>query len=391
MEGWGYMKILFIEWDSFGKEDIKEAFYMEGHELILFPVSMEEDLDDAPELEGRLSAVLHQETPAIVFSINYFPAISNTCNREGIRYISWVYDAPYVRLYSQTVLNPCNCVYVFDRELCMEFRNAGVETVCYLPLAVNTERLDAMSIPADTPDFQYDVSFVGSFYVEKNDYYDQMVSVLPDFAKGYLDAIIAAQMKIQGYDFIEDVLGPVINDLYKAFPLDPDPRGMESREYLYAQYVVDRRITTLERIDLLNAVAKRHNIDVFTYIKDFTMPNMRNHGRVDYFNEMPLVFRQSRINLNISRRGIKSGIPLRAFDIMGSGGFLLSNFQADFLDFFVPGEDFMYYESKEDFLEKNDYFLFHEEERQVIAKNGHDKVAAKHTYRHRVREMLSAL
>ena len=95
--------------------------------------------------------------------------------------------------------------------------------------------------------------------------------------------------------------------------------------------------------------------------------------------------------MNISRRGIKSGIPLRAFDIMGSGGFLLSNFQADFLDFFVPGEDFMYYESKEDFLEKIDYFLFHEEERQVIAKNGHDKVAAKHTYRHRVREMLSAL
>lgn len=383
------MKVLFVEWDSFGKEDMKEAFCAEGHELILFPVSMEEDLDDAPELEGRLAAVLHQEVPAIVFSINYFPAISNTCSREGIRYISWIYDAPYVRLYSQTILNPCNQVYVFDKELCMEFRNAGVDTVYYLPLAVNTERLDDMPIPAGTSDFLYDVSFVGSFYVEKNDYYDQMVSSLPDFAKGYLDAIIAAQMKIQGYDFIEDVLGPVINDLYRAFPLDPDPRGMESREYLYAQYVIDRRITALERIDLLNAAAKKHRIDIFTYIKDFTMPNMCNHGRVDYFREMPLVFKQSRVNLNISRRGIKSGIPLRAFDIMGSGGFLLSNFQADFLDYFVPGEDFVYYESKEDFLQKVDYYLAHEDERQAIAMNGHRKTVAEHTYRHRVREILS--
>ena len=75
--------------------------------------------------------------------------------------------------------------------------------------------------------------------------------------------------------------------------------------------------------------------------------------------------------------------------IMGSGGFLLSNFQADFLDYFVPEEDFVFYESREDLLRKTDYYLNHEEERQAIARNGHDKVAAGHTYRHRVREMLA--
>lgn len=389
------MKILFIEWESLGKEDIKEAFRAEGHELIDFPVPIEGELDDAPGLEQKLCSVLHQEIPGSVFSVNYFPAVSNVCNRESVPYVSWIYDAPYVRLYSQTVLNPCNRVYVFDKETYIEFHNAGIDTVYYLPLAVNTDRLDRMlgsivpSEPDTLSDFRYDVSFVGAFYVEENDYYDQMVSALPDFAKGYLDAVIAAQMKIQGYDFIEEVLGPVIDDLYRAFPLDPDPKGMESREYLYAQYVIDRRITTLDRIDLLCTAAKKHPVDIFTYIKDFTMSNVSNHGRVDYLSEMPFVFRQSRINLNISRRGIKSGIPLRAFDIMGSGGFLLSNFQADLLDDFVPGEDFVYYESKEDMLQKIDYYLEHEDERRAIAKNGHDKVAAGHTYRHRIREIFS--
>lgn len=119
------------------------------------------------------------------------------------------------------------------------------------------------------------------------------------------------------------------------------------------------------------------------------MPGLRNRGKVDYYLQMPQVFKQSRINLNISLRSIKSGIPLRAFDIMGSGGFLLSNFQADFLDDFIPGEDFAYYESKEDLLAKIDYYLAHDKERQAIARSGHEKVAAAHTYRHRVREMLA--
>ena len=183
-------------------------------------------------------------------------------------------------------------------------------------------------------------------------------------------------------------MAPVIEELYQACPVDPEPDGMESREYFYEQYVVNRRITAIERIDLLEACAQYRPLDLFTKAKELTMPNIRNHGEVDYYKEMPLVFKQSRINLNISLRGIKSGIPLRAYDIMGAGGFLLSNFQADFLDDFVPGEDLVYYESKEDLLQKVVYYLDHEEERKAIAKNGHDKVAARHTYRHRVREML---
>ena len=42
-------------------------------------------------------------------------------------------------------------------------------------------------------------------------------------------------------------------------------------------------------------------------------------------------------------------------------------------------------------MRKAAYYLSHEDERAAIAKNGHDKVAAAHTYRHRVREMMSVL
>ena len=388
------MKVLFIEWNSFGNEDIKESFAAEGHKVVCYPFANRDGRRDA-ELEKDLSAVLHREAPDVVFSFNYFPVISNVCKKEDVRYISWIYDSPYVMLYSYTVINPCNTIYVFDKELYMEFHNAGIQTVHYMPMAANTERLDKLTaggvtqtISADSEHyFLYDISFVGSLYTEEHNFFDRMTN-LSDYAKGYLDAIMSTQMKIQGYNFIQESLSPIMDDLYRALPMDPNPDGVESKEYLYAQYVINRKITGLEREELIRAIAERFHFDLFTPNKDYSMPNLTNHGTVDYYNQMPIVFKRSKINLNISLRSIKSGIPLRAFDILGSGGFLLSNFQADFLDDYVPGEDFDYYESKEDLLSKIDYYLTHEDERIAIAKSGHDKVAAGHTFRHRVREMF---
>ena len=346
------------------------------------------------------------------------------------RYISWIYDSPYVMLYSYTAINPCNTIYVFDKEDYLEFHKAGISTVHYLPMAANVERLDTllpdaahyadtnhtntnrlknqrffnrefvpaaqssqvekkgMVISMDNRSFLYDISFIGSLYTEKHNFFERMTG-LSDYTKGYLDALMSAQMNVHGYNFIQESLSPIMEDLYHALPMEPNPDGVETKEYLYAQYVINRKITGLERYDLIQAIAGKHSFDLFTHDKSFRLPGLINHGSVDNYREMPLVFKQSRINLNISLRSIKSGIPQRAFDIMGSGGFLLSNYQNDFLDYFIPGEDFDFYESKSDMLNKIDYYLANEAERLLIAQNGHDKIAAAHTYRHRVREMLA--
>jgi len=379
------MKILFIEWASFGNADMIDAFEKEGHQVILFPFSNKDSRKDSA-IEAALTGKLRETVPGAVFSFNYFPLVSNVCKREGLPYLSWIYDSPYVMLYSYTAINPCNHIYVFDRALCQEFQAAGIRTVHYLPMAANTDRLDAMG----TPDPAYDISFIGSLYNEAHNFFDRMEN-LSEYAKGYLEGLMNAQMNIQGYNFIQESLAPIMEELYQALPMDPNPDGVETREYLYAQYVINRKLTGLERLRLLTAITKRHTLDLFTLNPSFRLPNLRNHGTADYYREMPLAFKKSRINLNISLRSIKSGIPLRAFDIMGSGGFLLSNYQEDFLENFTPGLDFEFYEKEEDLLQKIDYYLTHEEERLAIAKNGHDKVAAAHTYRDRVREMISAI
>ena len=184
------------------------------------------------------------------------------------------------------------------------------------------------------------------------------------------------------------MLGPILEEMCKVYPRYPLAGDLRSDEFVVSENIINPWISAVERMDLLEAVAKDYGVEFFTGDRDFARPNLRNRGPVEYYDKMPAVFKQSRINLNISLRGMRSAVPLRCFDIMGSGGFLLSNFQSGFLDMFVPGEDFVFYESKEDLLQKIGYYLAHEQERQAIAGNGYKKVARAHTYRHRVREML---
>ena len=268
----------------------------------------------------------------------------------------------------------------------MEFHRAGIATIHYLPLAANTERLDAIKCRDGEP-FLYDVSFVGSLYTESHNFFDRMGD-LSDYARGYLDGLMTCQRNVQGYNFVQECIEPVLEELSQALPMEPNADGAETKEFLFAQYVINRKITGLERPALLSAIARNHVVDLFTVDESFSVPNLRNHGRVEPYEQAQRVYKQSKINLNITLRSIKSGIPLRCMDIMGSGGFLLTNFQSDFLDFFIPGEDFVYYENTQDLLEKIAYYLGHDQEREMIARNGHDKVAAGHTFRHRVAEIF---
>ena len=73
---------------------------------------------------------------------------------------------------------------------------------------------------------------------------------------------------------------------------------------------------------------------------------------------------------------------------MGSGGFLLTNYQEEFEEHFTAGEDYDYYGSNEELLEKVEYYLSHEKERAEIAHNGYEKVKQYHTYRKRLEEMM---
>ena len=382
------MKILFLDAPVFAKQDMIAAWKKQGAEVELWYEEACYDRENET-FDRQWKEKLQSAAYDAVFSFNYFPALSRGCQACGVLYFSYVYDSPHVALYSKTVVNPVNYIFVFDRQMAEKLQQRGIKTVYYLPLAVNVERLDEITLSQEQKkQLAADVSFVASMYDETHDFYSRL-GKLPAYWKGYLDAVSEAQMKVQGYSFLEQALSKeAMQQLQQCLPYQTQPDGMEDASYFYSQYVLARHVTSLERRRLLASVAKKAQVKLYTHQKPEDIPGVTYIGPIDWEESAPAVFRCSKINLNISLRSIESGIPLRAFDIMGAGGFLLTNYQADFLDYFTPGQDYVYYESEQDLVDKTVYYLEHEEERAVIAQSGYQKVKQFHSFSDRLALML---
>ena len=387
----GHLKILYLEWNSFCNEDVFVVLQEMGHEVLKIPfggVNVPEE-----ELKEALGIKLKEKGGDCLFSFNYFPNASNCCKELGIKYVAWVYDSPHIHAYSYTVLNPCNYIFLFDYAMYEELHSAGIQTVYYMPLAINEKRLASLhNSEGQQRKYACDISFVGSLYSEsKHRIYDKFQNI-GGYARGYLDGLVKAQLHVQGYNFLQELLIPeVVEEMQKAYPTDPNASTVLSPQAIYADYVLARHVTAMERQTLLERIAQEYPVDLYTYDKNWKHQGIHNKGLADYYNDMPYVFMNSKINLNITLRSIKTGIPLRAFDIMGSGGFLLTNYQQELFEYFVPDEDFVYYTDQQDLLNKIDYYLAHDEERERIAQNGCEKVRNQHTLENRMQDIFDII
>lgn len=394
------MNILFPHWKNFGVEDITETFEKMGHQVTLYEKEPKSYRID-PRFKSELKKYIREHQIDLLFSSNYFPVVSDACHEAKIPYISWCYDSPLVLTYSKTVFHPENFIFIFDSKMVEDLRNLGVEQVYYMPMAVNADRLSAMKATAEQRKIiEADVSFVGSLYTEKHTLYDRMTS-LDEHTRGYIEGIMQAQKLLYGVSILEDALTPEVTEkMHEAMPIEIREGDMETFPYLYANYFLSRKITQTERTELLQMTSEilpeikvngaRPAMPLKLYTPEATpfLPKVKNMGTIHYLHEMPLVFKHSKINLNITLRSIQNGIPLRAMDIMGAGGFLLTNYQNDFNRHFADGTDYVSFCSPEDMLQKIAYYLEHDKEREEIAKNGCEKVRREHTYQKRLEEML---
>ena len=200
------------------------------------------------------------------------------------------------------------------------------------------------------------------------------------------------QKRIYGEFLLEKAIVPeIMEDMMAHCPLEVNEDGFERLEWVYAHYFLARQVTALERTEILNLLSKKYQVDLYTYEETRELPGVRNRGTAEVMKEAPMIYRCSKINLNITLKSILTGIPLRSFEIMGNKGFLLSNYQEDYLEFFIDGEDFIYYTDYEDLETKTEYYLSHEKERKEIAENGYRKVKREHTYRKRVNEIMDVI
>ena len=385
-----HMHILMYRWKAYNYRDIEQTFRLLGHTVD----NIEQKLgnyDIDPEFEKKIERMMEENHYDFVFTVNYFALISNSCRKIGVKYVSWTCDNPLISMYHESVFNDCNYIFTFDKTNYLEFREMGVKHIWYLPLAVDTDRIDAIIDQSDDlMAYQADVSFVGSLY-ERNSY-DRIKPTLPDYLKGYFDAVMEAQLNISGANMIEPMLTTeILEQLQQYFSLEKSEGSFSDLGLIFQTTVLGFKIAEIERRRALIELSKHFDVNVYSNSNVSDLVRVRYCGSVDYWSEMPKVFHESKINLNFTIPNIKSGIPLRVWDILGAGGFLLTNYQAEIPLYFKEGEDLVCFDGTEDLVQKTDYYLHHDEERRRIAKNGYGKVKKYHTYIQRIQTILETI
>lgn len=384
------MHILMYRWRAYNYRDIEQTFLLLGHTVD----NIEQKLgsyDVSPEFEAVIEAKIRENHYDMVFTVNYFALISNVCARTGTKYVSWTCDNPLISMYHESVFRPCNYIFTFDKTNFIEFRQMGVEHIWYLPLAVDVNRLDAVMEQAnDVQKYRGDVAFVGSLY-ERNSY-DKLKHRLPEYLRGYFDAVMEAQLNIRGANIVEPMLtSDILEQLQEYFQLEKSDGSFSDLGLIFQTTVLGFKIAEIERRRALIELSKHYRVNVYSNSDVSDLFRIQYCGSVDYWSEMPKVFRASKINLNFTIPNIKSGIPLRIWDVLGSGGFLLTNYQAEIPYYFEEGKDLVCFDGTDDLSEKVRYYLEHEEERREIAQNGYWKVKEKHGYIERIRAMLAQI
>lgn len=388
-------RVLMFQSDVCGEDSAKQGLSSLGYEVDIMSGTVK-DYERDSRIQNAFLEYFRQCVSCgvmcdFVFSIDYFPVVSRVCNTMEIPYVSWIVDCPMNTLFSKTVLNKCNRIFLFDYMQYEELKKLGVERCFHMPLATDIDQWDSCEIN-ESRDGEYvsDVSFLGNLYNDElRNGYLQLKNLNP-YLEGYLDAIKKVQFEIYGESIVDELLNESILELCRAqIKIDLGPDYFDMYKRIIADMIY-KEISHIERIEVLSMLGKTFNTKLYTSsdLSELEGVPLELGGYVEYLTVMPKVFRLSKVNINITSKSIRTGIPLRVLDVLGCGGFLITNYQPEIAEYFVDGKELVMYESLEDLKEKVHYYLEHEAERKKIAAAGYKKVKEEFSYEVKLREIL---
>ena len=154
---------------------------------------------------------------------------------------------------------------------------------------------------------------------------------------------------------------------------DPEIHGRKTEKKLYDIGFVGS-LTDPKRVDMLNKLGSR-----------FTL-----HYERCFLEKMTEVFSRSKIVFNNS---IKDDLNMRVFEAMASGSLLLTDEAkgSGLTEFFQDRKHLVIYRDEKELLRLAEYYLENDDERERIVSEGMEEVLNRHTYKHRISEMLSMI
>lgn len=393
------MRIIFFRWGNYDEDVILDTLKKQGHFVSAFDAVDKKEPDRtvnfgannseyemeslgglaADEMVLSLTREIMNFHAEVIFSMDYFQYISLAAKKAGIYYYCWIYHLPQWNLYSNQAQFPCNRFFTYDHAHLRAMLQNNIKNVEYLSLAADKKLFSKASNGISgnlLTKYITDVSFVGNLYESGNNLFNRITPEAKE-QPVYRKIVSAIRKKMFNYgrSVLEtDITPEMVNFLMREVGSEKWNYHFASQEDIVIQSVIARKVTVEERKAVVKEMAKRFEFKLYSVSSTSKFPEVKNMGPVDFHKTAPLIFNQSKINLYITPRAIRTGIPLRVLEIISCQGFVLTNFQEDLAEEFVEGKEIVMYRSKEDLIEKTKYYLEHEDERRQIMRAGYEKV-----------------
>lgn len=382
------MKILCIGSKVQQCPNIVFALDRMGHNVAYYQKTIE-DMENDGEEQAALESFIKKHNPDFVIANIFGVFVAEITKRLGIKFAVWCMDSPaYSTWTPEAAADHCYIFYFDYREYELR-KQSGLKNVYHLPLAADIVWSDQLAVTDEEIEkYGCDMSFIGSLYTQN--LYDKTIEQFPaDMQESLTELLENSAFVWDEQDRLHLPPEPVqamrrlCPDMFDE-PYMPD-------EYFLRTYLLGRKLTHVERTLMMEMLAQRYDIHLYTRDTEVVPDGVRRFPEIDGSDGALKVFRASMININITLRSIASGVPLRVFDVMGVGGFMLSNWQEEIPELFEEGKEIATYKTPEELVDKADYYLRHEDERARIAVNGYRKVKEQHTYEHRLEKIISIL
>lgn len=386
------MRILYV-YGMAQTKDIPITLKKMGYKVDEYPKTQENSVLNDEEVE-ELANYIRKRRITHLMSIHLIYNLALAAYKTGIKYVSVIWDAPYIKLYTPFGKLD-NCWFsVFDRMDNERFKKAGIPHTLYQPLAVN--RTDMLAWHAKAKKklagaYVNDICFVGNLY--EDNLFDERVKNMPQIVVDYFNSIF--EETAFRWDGADSVYGKTSGEMLRYMQMASTDFHIDNildidDTYLFEVVYLIRKISNIERVAVLNTLAETYPVVLHTVsrVEEGQLGNVDVRPPVRLGEDVAAVYMGSKINLNISLKGIEGGTIQRVMDIMGAGGFVLSNYCEETAELFEEDKEIVMYKTPEELFEKVEYYLKHDKEREEIARAGHSKVIASYTYEDKLKKLL---
>jgi len=380
-----FPKILLLHGGFFLQNEIRDAVAaVTAEPPALFPY---ERFAAGAAYEQAVRSAIDDARPDLVLSVNMKGfdgdgALAGMCGRSGIPAVVWFVDDPHpILLPHRQFISASMKALTWERAYIPYLKECGFGSAQWLPLAA-----DPALFPAVRPDTTEApaVGFVGMSMAGR---------FLADIRRRFLWDDALAPLVERASDLLLRQPGADPAELIRSAAAETRSRPLFTDEHnaVWLRSYVIHYASMKRRREAVSALAR---LGVETYgdpdgWRESVGAAVKTHPDVGYGAPLARLYGSIAVNLNVTSCQMPSAVNQRVFDVPLSGGFVLTDRQADMNELFEPGTECATWGTIDELKAMTVEYAANPRQRARIAEAAGRRVRHEHTYERRMERLFA--